>query len=646
MITSFRKFFQSKLGMGVFLGFLVLVALAFAGADITGNTFGGISQGERVALVGDDAVTSNELVETAQSALRGVQRENPSLTMADFVAQGGLDEVLLQVIDRYAIGAFAEKIGLRAGENLVNSEILKIGAFRGVSGEFDQDVFRRALADQRITEATLRRDLADGLLAQQILLPALSAPQVPEKAARQYASLFLERRSGRIALVPSALFSSGKEYEDSEVEAYYADNRSSYIEPERRTLRFAVFNSDNLNTELTPSQEEIAARYEETRDQYAARESRDITSFTVPTQEGAQALVDKIRAGQSIESVAREAGFNTTNVVDRDRERYSSNVSFAAAEAVFNAAEGEIAGPAQSSLGFVIARVDKVTRTPERSLAEVEEEIAATLKREKTAAALADLSARIEAEVDQGTSLTEIADAFDLTLDESPPLLADGRPFGVPDAQPNPAIRPILDTAFNLDESQPQLDVLVPGSQFVVYDVTQIVESAPPALGEIRDRVEQDLALFEASKVAKQTAQRVLEKARSEAGLEQAVREEDVDLPRPDDVSLARRELQQLRSRGPLPPAIALMFSMAKGTTKLLEAPNNQGWILVSLEEITTDPLESENPLVPRLREELADTVGVEYSDQLTKAMREDVGVETNEAALEAVRAQLVGGEI
>ncbi|MEM6585908.1 MAG: SurA N-terminal domain-containing protein, partial [Pseudomonadota bacterium] len=138
MITSLRNFFQSKLGMAFFLGFLALVALAFAGADITGNTFGGIAQGERVALVGDDAVTSTELAETAQAALRGVRRENPTLTMPGFIAEGGLDEVLSQLIDRYAIGAYAEKAGLRAGENLVNSEILQIGAFRGVSGEFDQ----------------------------------------------------------------------------------------------------------------------------------------------------------------------------------------------------------------------------------------------------------------------------------------------------------------------------------------------------------------------------------------------------------------------------------------------------------------------------------------------------------------------------
>ncbi|MEM7700507.1 MAG: SurA N-terminal domain-containing protein [Pseudomonadota bacterium] len=644
MITSIRKFFQSKFGMPVFIGFLIIVGLAFAGADITGNTFGGITQGDRIALVGDDEITSGELTETANSALRGVRRENPTITMPGFIAEGGLDEVLSQLVDRHAIGEFAESMGLRAGDNLVNSEILQIPAFRGVSGEFDQTVYQRALAEQRITDATLRRDLGDGLLAQQLLLPALAAPQVPEKLARQYASLFLERRSGRIAIIPSALYTTEEEPEQAALETYYTDNRADYIEPERRTLRYALFNVDNLKADVTPSDAEIAARYEETKDQYAARESRDVTSFTVPTKEGADALIAQIQGGKSIEAAAREAGFNTTNVVDRDREQFASAVSFAAAEAVFAAGEGDIAGPAQSTLGFVIARVDKVTNTAERPLSAVRDDIAVALTQEKRAAALGDFSARIEAEVDQGTSLTEIAEAFELTLEESPPLLADGRVFGAANAQPNQALRPILDTAFGLDESQPQLDVLVPGSQFLVYDVTQIVESAAPALATIRERVVTDFNLAKASDVAKEAAERVLDKARGDTSLGDALGAEEKDLPPVDSVNLARQELQQLRQRGPVPPALALMFSMAQGTVKLLEAPANRGWILVSLDDITVDELEEGSPVIAGVQGQLAQSLGGEYSDQLTKAMRDAVGVETNDSAFEELRVQLIGG--
>lgn len=644
MITAFRRFFQSKIGMAVFIAFLAVVALAFAAADLTGSTFGGISGGDRVAVVGDDEITASELTSTAQSAIAQVRRENPTVTMPTFIAEGGLDEVLEQMIDRYAIGAYAEMAGLRAGDNLVNSEILQIPAFRGVSGEFDQQAYQSALSQQRITDAILRRDLADGLLAQQMILPALAAPQMPEKAARQYASLLLERRNGRIALVPSALFMSDEEPAAADVEAYYSENRSDYIEPERRILRYAVFGADDVDASVEPTDEEIAARYEANVEQYAATETRNVTSFFVPTEEGAKAIVDQIRGGKSLEAAARDAGFNTTSVEGRDQEQYASGTSFAVAEAVFAADQGAIAEPARSTLGWYIARVDKITNIPARSLADARSEIAEQITAEKRGAALADLSSRIEEQVDVGTSLTEIAADFDLTLENTPPLLADGRVYGAAQAQPNPALRPVLDTAFALDESQPQLDELVPGSQFLVYDVVEIVESAAPPLTEIEETVSRDLARANAAKEAEQAARRILEKARDGMSLAEAISAEEVAIPAPDAVSLERRELLQAQAGQNVPPALVLLFSMAKDTVKLLEAPANQGWILVDLEEIESQILEEGNPLLAQARQQLAPALSNEYSAQLTKALREQVGVELNESAIEAVREQLVGG--
>ena len=58
---------------------------------------------------------------------------------------------------------------------------------------------------------------------------------------------------------------------------------------------------------------------------------------------------------------------------------------------------------------------------------------------------------------------------------------------------------------------------------------------------------------------------------------------------------------------------------------------------------LEADELEEGSPLIAGLKGQLAQTLSAEYSEQLTKAMRDEVGVETNEEALEAVRVQLVG---
>ncbi|MEE4153952.1 MAG: SurA N-terminal domain-containing protein [Erythrobacter sp.] len=643
MISFFRRFFQSKIGLPIFLGFLALVALAFAASDITGVTFGGIGNSERAALVGDDRIDTAELASTAQAALERARQEDPTLTMEQLIAQGGLDEVLDQLIDRYAIGAYAEGAGLRAGDNLVNSEILQIPAFRGPTGEFDEEIYRAALARQRISEAVLRRDFADGLLAQQMLVPAIGSPQMPRGVARRYASLLLERREGQIAVIPSQAFIGEDEPSAEAVAEYYEENREQYLQPERRSLRFAVFGAQNLNTEVSATPAEIAARYEENTQRYQASETRDVTLFVVPTQAGAEALVRRVRAGEiTLAAAAREAGFSTTQITGRTREQLAREQSAAVAQAVFEAQRGAIADPARSSLGFTVARVDAVNQTAARTLAEVRDELAAEITAQKTANALADLSARIEEQVDTGVPLSDIAEAFDLQLETSPQILADGRVFGAADQQTNPLVRPILEPAFALEESEPQLDQLVPGQQFIVYEVADITPAAAPPLAEIREVVSADLRRERASRTARAVADRVLGKVRGGTALSEALAEEEEDLPPVDTVALSREQLLQ-QTRGNVPPALVLLFSMAQGTTKLLEAPRNQGWILVDLDRIETGEIADDSPLLAQTAQQLSGTLADEYAQQITRAMREEVGVTINQDALDAVRKQLLG---
>ena len=62
MISLFRNFFQSKIGLPIFIGFLILVGFAFAMADVSGSsTFGGLSGDDKVAVVGGEDITSNEM---------------------------------------------------------------------------------------------------------------------------------------------------------------------------------------------------------------------------------------------------------------------------------------------------------------------------------------------------------------------------------------------------------------------------------------------------------------------------------------------------------------------------------------------------------------------------------------------------------
>lgn len=641
MISFFRRFFQSKIGLPIALAFLVLIGLAFAASDLSNTNFTGISGGDQMAVVGGETIPIADLQVAANNALDQVRQQDPTLTMPEFIAEGGLDEVVRQVIDRAAVSEYARLYGLRAGENLVNSEILKIPAFQGLTGAFDEETYLAALARRGLNDQSFRRGLEGELLAQQLLDPAVASAQLPEKIARQYAALVLEKRKGEIALIPSSAFAPTGNPSDAQLAAWYQDNRTQFIRPERRTLRFAVIGTDTLQVNAVPTAEEIAARYKRDAAKYAASEKRVVTSFVVPTEDAAKALVARIRSGAALETVAREAGFTASTAEARDREAMAGATSFAFAQNAFKAAERGIVDPAQGTLGWYVARVDRIERTPARDLAAATPEITEQLTAEKRAAAIADRVAELEAEIDGGTALAEVAKAYGLRVETTPPLLANGQAFGQPGMQIVPELAQVLQTAFQMEESEPQL-APVAGDQFVVFEVAKVEEATAPPLAEVRDAAIAGWKRAQGAILAKQAADRILAKVRAGTPLAAAMAAENKQGFEREPIDLERREMLA-RQQGRIAPPLVLLFSMAEGTTKTLEAPRDLGWYIVDLEDISTLPLDEEPQLVAQTRVQLGGVLSEEYRRQATAAMRKELGVTRNEAGIAALRKQLAG---
>lgn len=642
MISFFRRFFASKIGLPIALAFLALIALAFAASDLTSTNFAGISRGDRMAAIGGETIPLADLPAAANAGLDQVRAQNPTMTMPEFVEEGGFEAIVDQLIDRAAVAEYARKYGLRAGENLVNSEILKIPAFQGLTGEFDEQTYIGALRSRGLSDQSFRRDLEAGLLEQQVLRSAVAASRMPEKIARQYASLVLEKRKGEIALIPSGAFAPAANPTDAQLSAWYQDNRTRFIRPERRTLRFAVFGPEQLKVDAAPTAAEIAERYKRDAARFAASEQRAITSFVVPTKDAADALAARIRGGTPLEAAARSAGFTASAADLRDQEALASATSFAFAQNVFKAAQGSIAEPAQGTLGWYVARVDRVQRTPARSLAEATPEITETLTREKRAAAIASRVEEIESEIDGGTALAEVARAYGLKVETTPALLANGQAFGQPQMQVVPQLQPLLQTAFQMEESEPQLAPA--GELFVIFEVAKIDEASAPPLAEVRDAAIAGWKRAQGAILAKQAADRILAKVRAGTPLAAALAAENRPGLQREPIDLSRRELLA-QQQGRIAPPLVLMFSMAKGTTKSLEAPQDLGWYIVDLDEITTLPLDQEGALIAQTRQQLSQSISDEYRKQAIAAMRKELGVTRNDAGIAAVRKQLSGDQ-
>ena len=640
MISFFRKFFQSKVGIAVTLGFLGLIALAFASSDVA-NTgmFGGVTGGDRVAVVGDRRISTSDLQTGANNALQQARAQNPTLTMEAFVGQGGLDDVLDQLISRYSIAEFGRSLGLRAGDRLVDSEIVNIQAFQGLDGNFDAETFRAVLRQQNLTESTVRDDLAMGLYARQLVLPLGYGAQLPASFGRRYAALINDTRVGSAAAIPAAAFAPEGDPSKEVLQQYYQANRAKYIRPERRVLRFVPFDSNAVG-ELPPvTSEQIARRYQRDADAYAASEQRSFTQLIVPTQAAAQAVIDEVKGGISLEASARSKGLNTASLSNLDREALESQASESVAEAGFTGNKGALVGPARGELGWYVLRIDGVTRTSGQTLAQASDAIRRELAEERRALALNELTERLEDDLAGGLSLSETAEELGVEVRTTPPLTADGNIYGTPQPAP-PGIQRVVGFAFEMSESDPELAEIVPGEQFMLFEVSEITASAAAPLAEIEEAVTSAWRRDQGMAAAGAAASRILQRVNEGASLREAVAAEDVDLPSPEALRLNRR---QLAEEGQLSRATVLFFSMAEGTAKRVAMDQTGTWFVVQLDEIETPELADDDTLVASTQRQLAQTAGEEYLQQFLNAAEESFAVEINSTALEAERAALTG---
>ncbi len=308
MITAIRRMFSSTLGKFIALAFIALIGVLFALSDVTGNaTFGGIG-GANVAKVGNTDIGVGELRDRVQAVYNQARQQQPGLTMAAFVESGGLDGVLDELIEGAAFEQLAGDLGFGVSKRLVDGRIADLPVFAGVSGTFDQTMFERFLQQNGMTEAQLRRDIRQQLLAEQIAAPIASMPALSPGIAQPYAALLMERRRGDATFIPASSFAPANDPGDAALQAFLKQHVARFTVPERRVLQYALFDRAAAPVPAV-TDAEIAKVYKDNAAQFAASETRRFAQVIAPDQATANTIAAKVRGGTSLAAAAQARAF-------------------------------------------------------------------------------------------------------------------------------------------------------------------------------------------------------------------------------------------------------------------------------------------------------------------------------------------------
>lgn len=642
MLSFFRRLVHSRVGVLVTLVFLGLIALAFAAGDVSGITGGQAVAGNQVAKIGGTAIGEAELMRRAQTDLQNARREAPELTIAQYINGGGLEATLERIVNATALSEWGEKTGMRVGKRAVDGAIASQPGLQGPDGKFSQALYERVLRENRLSVQQLRDDVARDIVSRQLVAPTAGASQVANQLAIPYASLLLERRQGSIGFIPATATKPAAP-SAAEVDQFYKANVQRYTLPERRIMKFSAVTPETVAANTTPSAAEIQAAYTAAADRYGAKETRNVEQVIVLDQAGAAKLAAAVRGGATLAAAARGAGLEPSTFTAVTKETLATQTAQSVADAAFAAADGAVAGPVRSPLGFHVLRVSGITASAQKPLESVRAEVEAEVRQRKQAEALSALHDGIDASIVDGATFDEIAAERRLRAGPTPPLTAAGRLPGGDPRQPGPVPMPIVQAGFGMGEGdEPQLVSLDDKGSFALVALERVLPPSPIPFAEVRARVAADLTAQRGAAAAKTVAERVAQAVSRGTPLAQALAGTGLTLPKVEAVDTTRAQIARVGQR--VPPPLALMFAMAPGRAKPLAAPRNEGWYVVALNRIESRDASKVPGAVTAIRREIGGLVGREYAEQFVRAIRRDLGETRNQSAINAARQNLLSG--
>ncbi|MEM7295972.1 MAG: SurA N-terminal domain-containing protein, partial [Pseudomonadota bacterium] len=348
----------------IIIGLLILGLAGFGATGLSGTV-------RTIGSVGGKPIDAQRYYAALQQQIQILQQQfGRQVTFLE--AQSlGLDRVALsQVILERALDAEAARQGLSIGDEAVRTEILSSPAFRGLGGTFDRETYRSVLTRNGLSESGYEQSIRESA-ARDILQTAIVSPvQAPDIYVDTVLDFIAERRSFSWSrLTGSDLIAPVGEPEAQALTDFYDANPALFTVPETKEITYVWLTPDMVLDEIDVDETLLRETYDDRFSEFNSPERRLVERLVFGNQDDASEARSKISDGEAtFEDMVSARGLELADIDLGDVIR--EDLPEAAAEAVFDAAEGDIVGPVASSLGPALFRVNLILDAQETSFDE------------------------------------------------------------------------------------------------------------------------------------------------------------------------------------------------------------------------------------------------------------------------------------
>ncbi len=577
----------------------------------------------RLATVGDIEITTNDYARALRTQINAFSQQiGQPLSMQEALAFGIDKQVLQDVLTRAAIDNEAQKIGLSVGDAVVATELMGMDAFKGVSGSFDREAYRFSLDRNNLSETefetNLRRDISRELF-QGAVAGGFAAPKPLTDTLYAWAA---ERRGfSMLRLGEADLTAPVAEPTDDELKAHYDAHIDRFTKPEAKRITYAALLPEAIAKDQPVDEATLQQLYQDRIGEFVVPERRIVERLVYPDQAAAEAAKARLDAGTSFEDLVAERGLtlDAIDLGDVSREELG-----AAGDAVFAAAEGDVAGPLDSDLGPALFRVNSVLAAEETSFEDARDTLAIEIQTDAARRLIADKVEEIDDLLAGGAAIEDLGKDMGLTvatLDHVPGQQGEAAVEGYP------AFREAANAVQDGDFPEA---VLLDDGGVVALRLDEIVPAAPIPFDEAKSQVAED---WRKAAVAKALSARAAEiKAEIDGGAaigSFGIVDVTPETARSGFIADAPETL------------LADVFKMAEGEVKVIEA---DGFVaVVKLDKVLPAATEGEDATAMQasLAAQAQRAIAQDAFAAFTNALTAEAGITLDQTAINAVHTSL-----
>ncbi len=487
MLNQMRQAAQG--GVSKVLMLILLISFAIWGV----GSYEGFRTGT-VATVGDASVTVQEFGRAYDEATRAAQQTGQ---------QPNADQVLSGLLVGAALDDEASDFGLGVSNERVAKEIATVPVFKGPDGNFDHERFAAVLQNARMDPDQYVKDTRRGLIRGQVVNSVGAGVGVPKPLIEAVYRMQNEERTVSYVVVGAEAVEPVATPGESDLQAYYAENKERFGAPEYRKLGLLTLDPAALADPKAVTPEEVAAEYENRKANFTQPERRRIEQVSFDNAADAEAALAAVKGGKDFKAVAEERGLKPSDI-DQGMKTKAEMLDPAVAAAAFSAAPQQPLAVTAGAIQPVLIRVTEVQPGSVTPLASVEGRLREDIAKRSARERIEDVYDQVEDERAAGSTLAETAEKLSLPYRVIENVSKDLKTPEGETLSDIPNGSAVVTEAFDSDVGVENSAVRA-ADAWVFFDVLEITPARDRTLDEVR---EEAVSGWKAEELKKRIAER------------------------------------------------------------------------------------------------------------------------------------------